>query len=58
MKYEYRCRTCKKKFQSGALYGLVRNDVRCPKCGSDDVVKLISKPHLIFKGTGWGKDKK
>jgi putative FmdB family regulatory protein len=56
MKYTYRCFGCKKKFHiqvNGAV-----SDVVCPKCGSRDVVKLINKPHIIFKGSGWGKDKK
>lgn len=64
MKYTYRCFGCKKKFHFNVFYvgallvGVEQKDVRCPKCGSRDVVKLISKPHIIFKGSGWGKDKK
>lgn len=56
MKYYYRCLDCKKKFHWYVIGN--PNNVHCSKCGSKNTVKLISKPHLIFKGTGWGKDKK
>lgn len=41
--YEYRCQGCGAKFQS--LVGVVAgsDEVKCPKCGSPDAAKLISR---------------
>lgn len=41
--YEYRCARCRKKFS--ALVGVTADcrEPACPKCGSSDVNKLISR---------------
>lgn len=45
--YEYRCKKCKhhfELFQSYAEYGQMA--VTCPKCGSDNVQRLIGKVRI------------
>lgn len=52
--YEYRCPDCEHVFEK-----LVRSfsvDARCPKCESEDVVKLVSSGGFILKGGGWYAD--
>jgi putative FmdB family regulatory protein len=41
--YEYRCLNCKSKFS--ALVGVVAapDDSKCPKCGSAETAKLVSR---------------
>jgi putative FmdB family regulatory protein len=41
--YEYRCRDCKRKFQT--LVGVVAapDDTQCPHCGSLETSKLVSR---------------
>lgn len=60
MRHEYRCKDCRKKFEvevitTSALEGRRKVSPKCPTCGSKSVVKLISKPAIIFKGTGFYK---
>lgn len=63
MHYNYRCKDCKKVFVVDApitskIEGRKHIVATCPHCKSKNVVKLIEKPAIVFKGTGWGKDKK
>ncbi len=63
MNYEYRCVDCKKPFVvdvpiTSSIEGRRHIQAKCPHCGSRNVQKLISRPNIVFKGTGWGKDKK
>jgi putative FmdB family regulatory protein len=41
--FEYRCNQCKRKFS--ALIGMVAepDEDKCPKCGSPDTTKLVSR---------------
>lgn len=41
--YEYRCQQCGKRFTF--LYGVIARNTnpRCPRCGSDELKKLISR---------------
>ena len=43
--YEYRCRKCKREFSF--LYGMTPDstDPRCPRCGSRQLQKLVSRVH-------------
>ena len=50
--YEYQCDAC------GARFELIRKFsdppvTVCPKCGAEQVRKLISSPAFQFKGSGW-----
>ncbi len=42
--YEYECKKCKLIFESYVL--TFEEKVRCPKCGSADLEKLISAPNF------------
>jgi putative FmdB family regulatory protein len=50
--YEYKCEACGQQFEVIQKFSdpLL---VRCPKCGSGPVQKLISPPAIQFKGSGW-----
>lgn len=61
MHYQYRCKDCKMCFiiDVPTTFRVTKSiNTSCPKCKSKNVVKLITRPNVIFKGTGWGKDKK
>jgi len=47
--YEYQCPKCNQRFEH-----LVRGDetVKCPKCGSKDLTKLLSTPSVSVKTSG------
>jgi putative FmdB family regulatory protein len=47
--YEYRCPKCNQQFEQ-----LVRGDetVTCPKCGSPNLTKLLSRPAVSVKQSG------
>ncbi|MCX8043707.1 MAG: zinc ribbon domain-containing protein [Desulfobacterota bacterium] len=45
--YEYRCRTCKKKFDVVVLRASERGSPRCESCGSTDVAKLVSRVRYL-----------
>lgn len=49
--YEYQCKKCSFKFEAFVLSSVEK--VKCPKCASEDVEKLISAPNLgsIFGGS-------
>jgi len=60
MKYDYRCKDCRKKFEveiisTSKLEGRRKVSPTCPNCQSKNTIKLISKPAVIFKGTGFYK---
>lgn len=50
--YEYQCEACGHRFEKIQKFSdpLVEN---CPKCGQNEVHKLVSSPAIQFKGTGW-----
>ena len=50
--YEYRCQNCGEKLeilQKHADAPLTE----CPKCGKEDLNKLVSAPSFQLKGSGW-----
>src|SRR5438128_9863986 len=50
--YEYRCAACKHKLE--ALQKLSDAPLRtCPKCGKNDLTKLMSAAGFHLKGSGW-----
>lgn len=40
--YEYRCRECDSVFSKLQRVGATSEGVRCPKCGSENVERLLS----------------
>lgn len=48
--YEFHCNPCNKDFETLAAYDEsgVYPSVKCPKCGSDDKKKWMSKPNFAF----------
>ncbi|MDO8886013.1 zinc ribbon domain-containing protein [Candidatus Oleimmundimicrobium sp.] len=40
--FEYRCSKCNKKFELLVGVGKENNDLKCPHCGSKDILKLFS----------------
>jgi putative FmdB family regulatory protein len=54
--YEYKCFNC------GQIQEVITNLKDrdslppCPKCGSDEVSRLISRSSFSLKGDGWYKD--
>ena len=59
--YEYQCESC--GFELEKLQKMTDKPfTRCPRCGNDSLVKLISAAGFQLKGTGWYvtdfKDKK
>lgn len=52
--YEYRCPICNTQME--LELSMDHDLVRCTDCGAQ-ANRIYSVPGLIFKGTGWGKDK-
>ena len=50
--YEYECGACGNRFELIRKFSDEPVEV-CPKCGKNDVQKLLSSPAIQFKGTGW-----
>ena len=50
--YEYECAACGNRFELIRKFSDEPVEV-CPKCGKNDVQKLLSSPAIQFKGTGW-----
>ena len=40
--YEFACKNCRTAFERFVLSSRSFNDVKCPKCGSKDVQKMMS----------------
>jgi putative FmdB family regulatory protein len=53
MRYEYKCRDCKHKFEVSISIKDWNVLIYCPKCRSENTYRLISKPAIIFKGDGF-----
>lgn len=54
--YEYKCLECKERFDvSGDYSTLFSYKPVCPKCHKKNIKKLIGKPTIIFKGSGFYK---
>jgi putative FmdB family regulatory protein len=41
--YEYECQKCGNKFDYLVFLSREKNEVKCPKCASSDVQRMISK---------------
>lgn len=55
--YDFECQKCNEIFEISRKI-TDETDVKCPKCGSPDSKKLISKTNFVLKGPGWfGKSK-
>jgi putative FmdB family regulatory protein len=50
--YEYECSACGNRFEQIQRFSDPPIEV-CPKCGKQEVRKLLSTPAIQFKGTGW-----
>jgi len=49
--YEYECKKCNEKFE---FFIANKNDkVRCPKCRSTKLEKLMSVCNAVYKGSGF-----
>jgi putative FmdB family regulatory protein len=56
--YEYKCLDCQEKFEIFYKRSSDEHDVKCTKCNSEKIIKLISKTSFVLKngGVGWAKD--
>jgi predicted nucleic acid-binding Zn ribbon protein len=55
-KYDYECGWCLVQIEVTALIGSAPEDIKCT-CGGT-LTRTYTAPNVIFRGTGWGKDKK
>ena len=55
-KYDYQCDTCQMTMEITAVIGSAPESIKCT-CGGQ-LTRTYSAPGVIFRGTGWGKDKK
>jgi putative FmdB family regulatory protein len=56
--YEYHCEDCKEVFEVAIKFGSFLSEVNCPKCKSKKIKKKLNNPSILYRGDGWGKDKK
>ena len=50
--YEYACDPCGKSFEELVLRKSDEAEVRCPKCGSGEVARKMSRPAAARVGAG------
>ena len=50
--YELACKECGNQFERIVSFSSTVLPA-CPTCGSVDVMRLLSKPAIHFKGSGW-----
>jgi len=43
--YEYECLSCRAAFQCLVMKSEEEGDIRCPKCGGEEMKRLISRVH-------------
>jgi putative FmdB family regulatory protein len=53
--YEYQCAACSHQFEEWQKITEAAIK-KCPKCGKDEVERLISQTAFMLKGGGWYKD--
>jgi putative FmdB family regulatory protein len=53
--YEYECQSCGNRFEEQQKLA-DKPLVTCPKCGKDELHKVISAAAFHLKGGGWYKD--
>jgi putative FmdB family regulatory protein len=56
--YEFKCLNCEKEFDLSIGFGSILSEITCPECKSQNIKKKINIPSIIFRGNGWGKEKK
>ena len=57
-KYDFQCLKCKSLVElQASIYDPIEEQPKCSKC-HELMVRIYSVPAAIFRGTGWGKDKK
>jgi len=50
--YEFKCFDCNSEFEEFCSYEEIKN-MRCNRCNSDNIGKLLSLSGIIFKGSGF-----
>lgn len=50
--YEYSCNSCGHEFELMRLFSDTSTPA-CPKCAGGNVQRLLSRPAIHFKGSGW-----
>jgi putative FmdB family regulatory protein len=52
--YDFRCDVCGKEFELFIEYDKIKNNVKCPKCKSKTVKKIIKSAFpILFSGSGF-----
>ncbi len=54
--YNYSCKNCFAEFQK--ILSIKERDLQlpCPECGSEEIIRVVSKSTFSLKGNGWYKD--
>lgn len=52
-RYDYQCSSCKNIQEEQHPMSGPKNKIKCEKCGSDKLEKMISKPYVKFDGPDW-----
>lgn len=52
--FEFKCKECENRFEKIVFKPLDQVEIKCPKCGSKEVEKLISALGSIGAGNGSG----
>ena len=55
--YEYRCQECDRAFEELVIRRSDESEVKCPKCGSRRVGRLMSRPAAARTGGGGGSSR-
>ncbi len=50
--YEFVCRDCGSQFEQIQSFS-AKGHPPCPQCGSEHVSRLLGRPAIHFKGSGW-----
>lgn len=55
MTYEYHCKFCDHEFE---IIQSIKDEplVKCPKCNSESLKRVINVTPFILKGDGWAAD--
>ena len=56
--YEFKCKDCGEKFEISMSFNGTVSEINCPNCKSKNLQKTFGNPNIIYKGSGWGKEKK
>lgn len=57
MRYDYNCKECSATFEKSCSIA-DRDKQSCPKCNSENIVRLLSSPNAIFIGDDFTKSVK